>query len=159
MAENGPNLVLMCSYGENNWKLCLEKFPKIFGIFWPFLVNFHFFTENPWFFKKNLKNSKKHFFDLWDLLWWVFHMVLALNHWFRPKNEGSKKSVPRNYKSAGSNALNSFLLPQISQFFPLILTTKLRARKKEPLTHKDKPTVFYIALDCTELLKILATQC
>ena len=32
-------------------------------------------------------------------------MVLGLNHWFRPKNEGSKKSVPQNCKSAGSDAL------------------------------------------------------
>ena len=33
-------------------------------------------------------------------------------------------------------------MPQNSQFSLLILTTKLRARKKEPLTHKDKPVGF-----------------
>ena len=27
-------------------------------------------------------------------------MILALNHWFRQKNEGSKKSVPKNFKTA-----------------------------------------------------------
>ena len=87
--------------GNYVWKN-FQKFSAFFDRFWSifiFSLKIHDFS------KKNLKNSKKHFFDLWDLLWWVFHMVLALNHWFRPKNEGSKKSVPRNYKSAGSNAL------------------------------------------------------
>ena len=91
--------------GNYVWKN-FQKFSAFFDRFWSifiFSLKIHDFS------KKNLKNSKKHFFDLWDLLWWVFHMVLALNHWFRPKNEGSKKSVPRNYKSAGSNALKEVL--------------------------------------------------
>ena len=77
-----------------------------FGTFWDFLTIFEQFSFFHWKSMIFRKNSKNPYFDLWDLLWWVFHMVLALNHWFRPKNEGSKKSVPQNCKSAGSDALN-----------------------------------------------------
>ena len=76
-----------------------------FGTFWDFLTIFEQFSFFHWKSMIFWKNSKNPYFDLWDLLWWVFHMVLALNHWFRPKNEGSKKSVPQNCKSAGSDAL------------------------------------------------------
>ena len=77
-----------------------------FGSFWDFLTIFEQFSFFHWKSMIFRKNSKNPYFDLWDLLWWVFHMVLGLNHWFRPKNEGSKKSVPQNCKSAGSDALN-----------------------------------------------------
>ena len=76
-----------------------------FGTSWDFLTIFEQFSFFHWKSMIFRKNSKNPYFDLWDLLWWVFHMVLALNHWFRPKNEGSKKSVPQNCKSAGSDAL------------------------------------------------------
>ena len=76
-----------------------------FGTFWDFLTIFEQFSFFHWKSMIFWKNSKNPYFDLWDQLWWVFHMVLALNHWFRPKNEGSKKSVPQNCKSAGSDAL------------------------------------------------------
>ena len=76
-----------------------------FGTFWDFLTIFEQFSFFHWKSMIFRKNSKNPYFDLWDPLWWVFHMVLALNHWFRPKNEGSKKSVPQNCKSAGSVAL------------------------------------------------------
>ena len=36
-----------------------NKFRNFFGIFWPFLVNFHFFTEMPWFFEKIFEKFKK----------------------------------------------------------------------------------------------------
>ena len=78
-----------------------------FGTFWDFLTIFEQFSFFHWKSMIFWKNSKNPYFDLWDLLWWVFHMVLALNHWFRPKNEGSKKSVPQNCKSAGSDALKT----------------------------------------------------
>ena len=80
-----------------------------FGTFWDFLTIFEQFSFFHWKSMIFRKNSKNPYFDLWDLLWWVFHMVLGLNHWFRPKNEGSKKSVPQNCKSAGSDALKYFL--------------------------------------------------
>ena len=36
-----------------------NKFRNFFGIFWPILVNFHFFTEIPWFFEKKFEKFKK----------------------------------------------------------------------------------------------------
>ena len=83
-------------YDENNCKVCLERFSvhsdtkstnKIFF--------FVFSRKNPDFPKKNLKNSKIHFFELRNPVGWVPHAVLALDQWIRPKNRGSKKTVPQ----------------------------------------------------------------
>ena len=81
------------NYVWNKFRNILEFFDYFWAIF-SFSLKTHDFSE--FFFE----NSKKALFDLWDLLWWVFHMILALNHWFRQKNEGSKKSVPKNFKTA-----------------------------------------------------------
>ena len=81
------------NYVWNKFRNILEFFDYFWAIF-SFSLKTHDFSEI--FFE----NSKKALFDLWDLLWWVFHMILALNHWFRQKNEGSKKSVPKNFKTA-----------------------------------------------------------
>ena len=59
------------------------------------LFFFVFSRKNPDFPKKNLKNSKIHFFELRNPVGWVPHAVLALNQWIRPKNRGSKKTVPQ----------------------------------------------------------------
>ena len=59
------------------------------------LFFFVFSRKNPDFLKKNLKNSKIHFFELRNPVGWVPHAVLALNQWIRPKNKGSKKTVPQ----------------------------------------------------------------
>ena len=72
-----------------------NKFRNFFGIFWPFLVNFHFLLKYHDFSNFFLENSEKPLFDLWGPLWWVPHVVLALNQWLRPKKRGTKKSVPQ----------------------------------------------------------------
>ena len=77
-----------------------NKFGKILELFDHFLAIFFFSLKTHDFSEFFFENSKKALFDLWDLLWWVFHMFLALNHWFRPKNEGWKKSVPKMFKTA-----------------------------------------------------------
>ena len=68
---------------------------------------FVFRLKNHDFSKKILKKSKNGLFDLWDPVWWVPHMVLGLNHWFRPENKGSEKSVPQICKSALTLVLNA----------------------------------------------------
>ena len=77
-----------------------NKFGKILELFDHFLAIFFFSLKTHDFSEFFFENSKKALFDLWDLLWWVFHMFLALNKWFRPKNEGWKKSVPKMFKTA-----------------------------------------------------------
>ena len=84
-----------------------NKFGKILELFDHFLAIFFFSLKTHDFSEFFFENSKKALFDLWDLLWWVFHMFLALNHWFRPKNEGWKKSVPKMFKTALTLVLNS----------------------------------------------------
>ena len=84
-----------------------NKFGKILEFFDHFLAIFFFSLKTHDFSEFFFENSKKALFDLWDLLWWVFHMFLALNHWFRPKNEGWKKSVPKMFKTAVTLVLNS----------------------------------------------------
>ena len=54
-----------------------------------------------------MKNSKIHFFELRNPVGWVPHAVLALNQWIRPKNRGSKKSVPQTYKNVAAWYLKS----------------------------------------------------
>ena len=105
MPENGQNSRKSGFDGLIWWKQWEIMSGTSFGTFWDFLTIFEQFSFFHWKSMIFRKNSKNPYFDLWDLLWWVFHMVLALNHWFRPKNEGSKKSVPQNCKSAGSVAL------------------------------------------------------
>ena len=64
-----------------------NKFGKILELFDHFLAIFFFSLKTHDFSEFFFENSKKALFDLWDLLWWVFHMFLALNHWFRPENK------------------------------------------------------------------------
>ena len=135
MAKKPKNLVSMSSYDRVNCKLCLEQVWEDFGIIWPFFSNFLFFTENPWFFRIFFENSKKALFDLWDRLWWVFHMFLALNHWFKPNNEGWKKSVPKMFKTAVTVVLkycNYFLSNSKSSF--LHSDSKMGAKHSYPHT-------------------------
>ena len=77
-----------------------NKFGKILELFDHFLAIFFFSLKTHDFSEFFFENSKKALFDLWDRLWWVFHMFLALNHWFKPNNEGWKKSVPKMFKTA-----------------------------------------------------------
>ena len=77
-----------------------NKFGKILELFDHFLAIFFFSLKTHDFSEFFFENSKKALFDLWDLLWYVFHVVLAPNHWFRSKNEGWKKSVPKMFKTA-----------------------------------------------------------
>ena len=87
-----------------------NKFGKILELFDHFLAIFFFSLKTHDFSEFFFENSKKALFDLWDLLWWVFHMFLALNHWFRPNNEGWKKSVPKMFKTAVTVVLKNWII-------------------------------------------------
>ena len=85
-----------------------KTFQNVLSFFDNFWVIFFFSLKTHDFSKKIFENSKKSLFDLWDLLWWVFHMFLALNHWFRPKKWGVKKSVPKMFKTAVTLVLKRY---------------------------------------------------
>ena len=52
---------------------------------------FSFLLEKPWFLEKYFEKPKIHFFGQRNPVGWACHVLLALNHWKRPKNGGRKK--------------------------------------------------------------------
>ena len=80
MDENPKNPVLMGSYHKNSGKLCLEQ---VLGHFGTKSINKKkisvFAPKNPDFSKKNFESLKMPFFELRNLVGWVFHEVLMIN--------------------------------------------------------------------------------